>query len=97
MSPVTGSVPLDVLLFLYAVVAPGVAIAWVSLSDPDPVVLVGVGLTIGVFCLPVLDFTLAMLLRTHINPPLLLGVGTAVLVCSAGLHRWRSRRAEAGG
>jgi len=92
MTRVTGSLALDTLVFLYAVAAPGIALAWVALEDRDPVVLGAAGLAIGIFALPVLDFTLAVMLRTHISPPLLLSVATLILGAVGGRELWLKRR-----
>lgn len=88
----TGSLLADALLFLYAVVAPGLALAWVAMDDRDPLVLGTVGLTIGLFGLPVVCFTIAVVFRTHISSGLIVGVGTTVLAAVGALHLWRRRR-----
>lgn len=90
----TGSLILDLLLFVYAGFLPGVALAWIALDDakPDPVVLLSVGATLALFALPMLDFVLAVMLRTHIRPALLLGVGTVILAGCGAVHMMRKRR-----
>jgi hypothetical protein len=90
------SLALNILVFIYALIAPGVAIAWVALRDPDPVVLGVVGLTVGLFGLPVIEFSLAVILGTHINPPLMLGTATVILAAVA-IVIWRRRRMESSG
>ena len=88
---VTGSLALDVLVFLYALVLPGLLAARVVLGDKDPVVWIPTGLVIGPFCIPVIDYSLAVLLRTHISPALVLGVSSALLVGIGAVHL-RARR-----
>ncbi len=87
----TGSLLLDILLFLYAVVAPGVALAWLALRDRDPVVLGSVGITVGVFLLALLHFVVAMVLRTHISVVLLLADATVILLMVAAVTRLSKR------
>ena len=82
----TGTLAIDVVLFLYALVAPGVALAYLALDSRDPLILMTVGLTIGMLCLPFLNFALAMVLGTHVHPGLLLTVATVILAATAARH-----------
>ena len=75
----TGTLLVDLLLFLYAVVAPGVCAAWLFLGERDPLVLAILGTVIGLFVMPVVTFVLAMAFRTHITPLLVLGTATVAL------------------
>ena len=76
---VTESLTLNVLIFIYAVAAPGIAVTWAFLEEREPLAVISIGLTVGVFCLPVLDFSVAVLLGTYISPMLVLTVATAVM------------------
>ena len=90
---VTGISLIDTMLFVYAVVLPGVALAklW---FDPDEVLLtLTLGTAFGVFTLPLLAFSLAVLLRTHISPTFILIQGTVVLAISGGIL-WRRKRTK---
>lgn len=88
----TGSTTLDVLLFLYAVIAPGVAIAALVLRTTDPLVLGAVGATIGIFGLPLCAFVVAVIFGTHISLSLAVGLGTVVLAITGGVYLWLRRR-----
>ncbi len=83
----TGTLAIDVVLFLYALVAPGVALASLALESREPLTLATVGLTIGLLCLPFFNFAVAMLLGTHVSPVLLLTVATVILAGTAAWHR----------
>jgi len=86
----TGSTFVDILLFLYGVVAPGIGIAWAVLDTRDPLVLGAVGTTIGLFALPPLAFIIAVAIGTHISLGLIVGLGTAVMAIS-GATIWKRR------
>lgn len=88
----TGSTLLDLLLLIYALVLPGVAVVHAVLKTRDPLTLGAAGATLGVFGLPFLDFAVAMMLRTHISAGLILSVSTAVLVAAVGAIAWQRRR-----
>lgn len=66
------------LLFVAGCVLPGVLVATALLRDREPLAVWTVGLVIGVFCLPTLQFSVAMLLGTRIGPPVVLGVAALV-------------------
>ena len=91
MWPVTGSTVIDLLMFLYAVIAPGMAIAAVVLDTRDPLVVGAVGATIGTFALPLSAFAVAMAFQTHISLGLIVGQGTLVLALAGAVHFWRRR------
>ncbi len=93
----TGSLALDILVFLYALVLPGLLAARLVLKDTDAVVWIPTGLVLGPFCIPVIDYTLAVLLRTHISPALVLGVSTALLIGIGAFHLRARRKTAAAG
>lgn len=86
----TDSLLLNILIFLYAIVAPGIAIAKVFLREKEPITVMTIGLSLGLFALPLMDFVVAMLLRTYISPILVLGVSTTVLTVT-GLTAYRQK------
>ena len=88
---VTGSFALDTLVFCYVTIVPGLALATTALEKRDVLAWVTIGLVLGVFGLPILYFTLAMILRTNINPTLLLSTSTVVLLATGIRHHWRKR------
>jgi hypothetical protein len=96
MSRVTGSTFIDILLFVYGVIAPGIGIAAVALRTDDPLALGAVGTTIGVFALPPLAFIIAVIGGTHISLGLVLGLGTAVLAIT-GAILWKRRSTQQAG
>jgi len=83
------SVLLGVLLFVYGSLAPGMALAWVLLRDPEPEVLLTLGATLGIFALPTLHFVLAILLGSHISTGSIVAVATAILGATYALHKRR--------
>jgi len=83
------SVLLGVLLFLYGSLAPGVALAWVLLRDPEPEVLLTLGATLGIFALPTLHFAVAVVLGSHISAGSIVLVATAILGSSYAIHKRR--------
>ena len=90
----TDSLLLNVLIFLYAIVAPGIAVARVALRETEPLPLVVIGLSLGLFGLPLLDFVVAMLLRTYISPALVLGVSTVILAITGWIIYRQKNSAE---
>lgn len=89
----TGHLPSDLAVLACLCVAPGVALAWTWTGSRDPLVLGGVGLTLGGFVLPVLYFGLAMALRTRLSPALCLGAAAAVVAGCVAWHGVERRRA----
>ena len=87
----TGSFALDTLVFCYVTIVPGLALAYTTLEKRDVLAWTTLGIVLGVFGLPVLYFTIAMILRTNINPTLLLGTSTVVLLATGIGHHWRKR------
>ncbi len=92
----TGSFAIDALLFLVALVGPGVAIAWVLLGAREPLPLVAAGAAIGLFGIPFVAFAAAMILRTHISGGLVLATGLAIGLPVAGYGLLQRRRASGG-
>jgi hypothetical protein len=90
----TGSFAIDALLFLIAMVAPGVAVAWVFLGARDALRLTTIGAVLGLFFIPFVAFAAAMLLRTHMSGGLILAVSAAVALPTVGwgmiLHKRQS-------
>ncbi len=66
------------LLFAVGCVLPGLLVATVLIRDREPLAVWTLGIVIGVFCLPLVQFSAAMLLRTNINAVLVLAVGAVV-------------------
>ncbi len=91
----TGSFPLDLVVFCFATVAPGLAVAWLALGRRDALTLGTFGVAIGVFLMPVLDFAVAMAFDTHIGPAVVVGVATTVLAVVAAIQGWRWSSARA--
>jgi hypothetical protein len=85
------SLPVQVLLFAYAALAPGLAIAWVTLERKDPLLIGTVGTTVGLLGIPLMNFVAAMLLRTHIHAGLLLSTSTIIMLSCYGIERWKKR------
>lgn len=90
---VTGIVLVDIALFLYAVVLPGIALARVWFGSEEVLLTLALGTAVGVFTLPLLAFAIAVLLRTHISPMFILLQGTVVLVIAGGIL-WRRKRTK---
>jgi len=81
------SMLLGLLLFGYGTILPGLALAWTMLRDPDPLLLWVLGLTIGILALPLLHFSIALVLQTHIHPLGIVATSTAILGLCFGRHR----------
>jgi len=81
------SLLLGLLLFGYGAVLPGVALAWTMLRDPDPLLLAVLGLTIGILALPLVHFSIALLLHTHIHPLGIVLTSSAILAGCFAQHR----------
>jgi len=81
------SMLLGILLFAYGTILPGLALAWTMLRDPDSLLLWVVGLTIGILALPLLHFSIALVLQTHIHPLGIVATSTAILGLCFGRHR----------
>ncbi len=92
----TGSFVIDALLFLFAMVAPGVAVAWVFLGARDALRLTTIGATMGLFGVPFVAFALSMLLRTHISGGLLLATGVAIGLPTAAWGMIQRKRQTGG-
>jgi hypothetical protein len=73
MSVLTG-----LLLFVVGCVLPGLLVATALIRDREPLAVWTVGLVVAVFCLPTLQFSAAILMRTNIGPAVVLGVGAVV-------------------
>jgi len=82
----------DLLLFVACAAAPGWAIARLAVPEADHVTVAAGGLAIGLFVIPLLHFTAAILLSTHITPGLLLADSAVVLALCGGWWMWRRRR-----
>ncbi|MEC8025961.1 MAG: hypothetical protein VX223_18660 [Myxococcota bacterium] len=89
----TGILIADIALFLYAIVLPGIALACVWLQSDEWLLTVTLGTAIGVFTLPLLAFSLAVLVRTHISATFILIQGTVVLAIAGGIL-WKRRRTK---
>ena len=67
-------------------------LSYTTLNKQDVLSWLLVGLVLGIFGLPVLYFTLAMVLGTNINPVLLISTSTVILL-AIGIGRfWRARQ-----
>ena len=86
------SLLLGLLLFAYGTVLPGIAIAWTMLRDSDPLLLAVVGLTIGILALPLLHFSVALILQTHIHALGIVLTSTAILAVCFARHRMQEAR-----
>lgn len=84
MSLLTG-----LLLFVVGCVLPGLLVATALVRDREALPVWTLGLVIGVFCLPTLQFSAAILLHTNIGPPVVLGVGAVVGVTAVLVGRLR--------
>ena len=93
----TGTFLLDALLFLAALVVPGVALTWATLGPREPLVLASAGTAVGVFGIPFVAFAVAMLLRTHISAGLVLATGATIGAAALGGGLWRRRRRRSQG
>jgi hypothetical protein len=83
---------LGLLLFGYGAVLPGLALAWTMLRDPDPLVLAVLGLTIAILALPLVHFSIALLLHTHIHAAGIVITSSAILGLCFAQHRAVERR-----
>ena len=88
---VTGNIYADIALFLYAIVLPGIAMARVFLREAETLLAVTLGAAIGIFTLPLLAFSIAVMARTHISAALILTQGTVVLAVAGGIL-WKRKR-----
>lgn len=77
------------LLFVVGCLLPGLLVATALLRDREPLAVWTLGIAVGVFCLPTLQFSAAILLRTNIGPPIVLGVGAVVGIAAVGVGRFR--------
>ena len=83
---------LDALIFVYITAVPGIAMSYTALNKQEPLSWLLVGLVLGIFGLPVLYFTLAMVVGTNINPVLMVSTSTVILL-GIGIGRfWRARQ-----
>lgn len=83
------AIALDLLLVMLCAVAPGLAVAKVSLPRANRLELVTVGLIIGLFVVPLLHFTVAIALGTHVSRPLLGADAAVILAVCAAVGWWR--------
>ena len=90
----TGIFILDALLFLAALIAPGVAVAWAALGAREPLTLASAGTALGVFGIPFVAFAVAMLLRTHISAGLVLATGAVIGGAALGWGLWRGKQSR---
>lgn len=81
------SLLLGLMLFVYGTLLPGIALAWIMLSDRDPLVLGVLGLTIGILALPLVHFSIAIVLGTHIHALGIVATSSVILALSYGVHR----------
>lgn len=83
---------LDLALFLLTVLAPGVAL-WHAASPPDTSALErwAGGATVGLFLVPLLSYSVAVLAATHISQGLIAAVGLTLLAGAAGVIALRAR------
>ena len=88
----TGSFVLDALIFVYVTAVPGMALAYATLDTQDSLAWMLVGLVLGIFGLPVLYFSLAMVVGTNINPVLLLSTSTLILLAIGIGQFWKTRQ-----
>ena len=87
------SLLLGFVLFVYGTLLPGFAIAWIMLRDRDALTMGVLGLTIGVLALPLVHFSIAILLGTHIHAMGIVTTSSGILALSYVAHR----RQEAAG
>tara|TARA_Y100001968_G_C19298088_1_gene687633 strand:+ start:392 stop:664 length:273 start_codon:yes stop_codon:yes gene_type:complete len=78
------------LLFAYGTLLPGLALAFVLFDEREPLALSSLGLGLGLLVLPLLHFSLAILLDTHIHPTGITATSTVVLAVCLLAHRRRS-------
>ncbi len=74
-------------LFVYGTILPGLALAWIMLGDRDPLVLGVLGLTIGILALPLVHFSLAVVLGTHIHALGIVITSSVILTMTYAVHR----------
>lgn len=82
--------PLDLLLYVAVLLAP--ALAW-RMADPaaDPLLRWTLGTCAGLFVLPLVAWSVAVLLRTHITAAMLVALAVAVVAAGALIGRWRTK------
>ncbi len=83
------SVVLGLLLFAFGSLLPGFVLAYALLRDSEPVVLVTAGTIAGVFGLPSLHFSLALLLGRSVSVGLVLAVAVLTIAGSIAWLRLR--------
>ena len=83
---------INLALFLLTVLAPGVAL-WHAASPADASALErwAGGATLGLFLVPLLSYSVAVLAATHISRGLIAAVGLTLLAGAAGGIALRSR------
>ena len=86
------SLLLGLLLFAYGTVLPGLALAWTMLRDEDPLLLAVAGLTLGILALPLLHFSVALILQTHIHALGIVVTSSVILALCFARHRMLERR-----
>jgi len=89
----TGFIVTDLLLYLYIVALPGYVLTNRFIGGDDFFEKAVVGLTLGIFLVPILSFGLAMLFSTNINGLLLFSIATLVGTAPLIFDRWQSKRA----
>lgn len=88
----SGSLVLDVVLFVAAVLCPGVVLLHAA-GVRERLFLVAGGATLGLFGVPLLSYVLAVVLRTHVSATLVLVTGLGLAAVS-GYAAWRRHRAH---
>ena len=83
-------------LFLFGSLVPGCVVASVVVDRRDSLALVTLGTVLGVFVLPLLSFSLAVLIRTNLGPGLILSVGLLVTLLALS-YSLRARQLRASG
>jgi uncharacterized membrane protein len=89
----TGFIVTDLLLYLYIVALPGYVLTDLYLGGSDPLEKAIVGLTLGIFLVPVLSFGAAILLSTNVNASLLFSLATLLWIGPLSFRRWQAKRA----
>lgn len=89
----TGFILTDLLLYLYIVALPGAVLTHLYIGADDPLERLAVGITLGIFLVPLVCFGIAMIFSTNIHPTLLFSVATALWAGPLSFRRWQSTRA----
>jgi hypothetical protein len=89
----TGFIITDLLLYLYIVALPAYVLTDRFIGGDSFIEKATVGLTLGIFLVPIISFGLAMLLNTNINALLLFSIATFIGIGPLVFDRWQSKRA----